>query len=305
MRLPYNAQILFNMLKYLFISKCVLSLDLPDNDYRGIPQFENFSVEQPPEGASKLCHIKYDQDYRPNGKILFSDENVALSREEGGVCVMTPPLSDKQSSSICFMNAPFYDSFIASRTSVELSFQGETFTSSGMPVYNQLHLPFRIGLLNHDGLVLHASTAVLDGKCYLFLAPSGTGKSTHTSLWVKHLGAHKINDDKPVARFIDGKLHASGNPWSGSTECYVNETVPVAGLCMLSQGPKNVIRRCDPLEAFTYLTRQLPLLHFEDSLYNKSIELLSRISKEIPVFHLSCLPDREAAEVSYSAMFTE
>ena len=39
---------------------------------------------------------------------------------------------------------------------------------------------FARNILEHDGYYLHSSAVVLDGKAYLFAAPSGTGKSTHT-----------------------------------------------------------------------------------------------------------------------------
>ena len=34
--------------------------------------------------------------------------------------------------------------------------------------------------------VLHSSAIAVDGNAYLFSAHSGTGKSTHTSLWLDH-----------------------------------------------------------------------------------------------------------------------
>ena len=35
------------------------------------------------------------------------------------------------------------------------------------------------------GMLLHSSAVVYEEKGYLFSAPSGTGKSTHTQLWLK------------------------------------------------------------------------------------------------------------------------
>ena len=41
-------------------------------------------------------------------------------------------------------------------------------------------------LINHHGCMLHSSAVVVDGYAYLFSADSGTGKSTHTGLWIEH-----------------------------------------------------------------------------------------------------------------------
>ena len=51
-----------------------------------------------------------------------------------------------------------------------------------------------------DTFLFHCSAVAVDGKAYLFTAPSGTGKSTHTRLWREVFGdrAVMINDDKPL-----------------------------------------------------------------------------------------------------------
>ena len=57
-------------------------------------------------------------------------------------------------------------------------------------------------LLDSNILLFHGSAIAVDGVVYLFTAPSGTGKSTHTRLWRQLLGerAVMVNDDKPFLR---------------------------------------------------------------------------------------------------------
>ena len=57
-------------------------------------------------------------------------------------------------------------------------------------------------LLLHKGLMLHASAVVMDGYAYLFSAPCGTGKSTHTDMWKAAFGdaVVMLNDDKPALK---------------------------------------------------------------------------------------------------------
>lgn len=43
-------------------------------------------------------------------------------------------------------------------------------------------------LIHKDVLMLHGSAIALDGRGYLFMARSGTGKSTHTRLWREVFG---------------------------------------------------------------------------------------------------------------------
>ena len=75
---------------------------------------------------------------------------------------------------------------------------------------------FYARLLQYDGMLLHASCVEKDGKAYLFSAKSGTGKSTHTHLWLRAFPDSRIiNDDKPAVRRMDGTFYACGTPFSG------------------------------------------------------------------------------------------
>ena len=109
--------------------------------------------------------------------------------------------------------------------------------------YMQTGTEFYKQLLRKDGIMLHASAVVVDHRAYLFSAPSGTGKSTHTQLWLKKFGprAYLLNDDKPALRRIDGTWYAFGTPWSGKCDLSVNRQVPVAGICFLQRGEENRI----------------------------------------------------------------
>ena len=77
--------------------------------------------------------------------------------------------------------------------------------------------------------VFHAAVVECDGQGYAFAAQSGTGKSTHVSLWLRHFGnrARIINGDKPIFRFVDGAWRAYGTRktpfarWKGWRCCNV------------------------------------------------------------------------------------
>ena len=42
-------------------------------------------------------------------------------------------------------------------------------------------------LPEYDGLVFHGSAVAVGEKAFLFTAKSGTGKTTHTNLWLKNI----------------------------------------------------------------------------------------------------------------------
>lgn len=162
---------------------------------------------------------------------------------------------------------------------------------------------FYEGLLDFDGFLLHSSAVVLDGKAYLFSATSGTGKSTHTNLWLKVFGdrAKILNDDKPAIRVIDGQVYASGTPWSGKVDLSINETVPVAGICFLERAKENSICEISSKEALTRLLEQTIKPKNTEQL-DKLCKILDRVFEKVKVYRLGCNISEEAVYTAYNAM---
>lgn len=158
-------------------------------------------------------------------------------------------------------------------------------------------------LLWFEGFQFHSSAVVVDGKAYLFSADCGTGKSTHTGLWLKQFGdrAYILNDDKPALRRINGTWYAFGTPWSGKNDISVNTGVPVAGIAMLERGERNEITPYSGKGAIfdIYVQTNRP----KAAEYRiKLLELLDSLLQDIPVWKLKCNMEPEAAIVSYEAM---
>lgn len=148
----------------------------------------------------------------------------------------------------------------------------------------------------YDTLMVHASVIAHDGGGYMFLGRSGTGKSTHSRLWLKYIeDTHLLNDDNPVIRFVDGEALVYGTPWSGKTPCYRNESVPLKAVVRLSQAPYNRIARLAPLHAFASLMPACSCMRWDGrSVYalHKTVESVIGVA---PCWHLECLPDQDAA----------
>lgn len=158
-------------------------------------------------------------------------------------------------------------------------------------------------LLQFDGMMLHASAVVADGRAYLFSAPCGTGKSTHTRLWLRLFGqrAFLLNDDKPALRFEDGAWYAYGTPWSGKHDISCNARVPVAGICYLQRGQENAIAPLTGTKAIFCLLEQTARPPAPE-LRGKILELLDKLITRVPIWRLECNMDPNAAIVSYEAM---
>ena len=69
-------------------------------------------------------------------------------------------------------------------------------------IENALMLAFAFAGAHHGVLLMHASVPMIGNKGYIFQGKSGTGKSTHSRLWLStYWEAHLLNDDNPAVRY--------------------------------------------------------------------------------------------------------
>lgn len=164
---------------------------------------------------------------------------------------------------------------------------------------NCLMLLYAFASAPHATLLLHASVIASDGRGYLFLGRSGTGKSTHTRLWMEHIpGSQLLNDDNPVLRLTpDGLPLVYGSPWSGKTPCYRNLSVPAAALVRLAQAPRNSIARLRGVQAYAALMPSCSCMKWDGEMASAVHRTLERLVSVTPVFRLECLPDADAARL--------
>ena len=150
-----------------------------------------------------------------------------------------------------------------------------------------------------NGLIFHSSAIMVDGQAYLFTAPSGTGKSTHTRLWRELLGerAVMINDDKPIVRFIDGDFYVYGTPWRGKHQIGTNTRAKIKAICKIYQAKENVIREMSPMQMFITILDQT-VRPKEEKEMDKLLTLLDKMVKSVKLYELGCNISREAAQLS-------
>lgn len=180
-------------------------------------------------------------------------------------------------------------------------------TQGGTPMMLRFAMWMALSMLSCSSkmVLIHSSTIVHQNRAVLFLGESGTGKSTHTRLWLTHIpDAHLLNDDSPVIAAEDDGVYAYGSPWSGKTHCYHQLRFPLAAAVRLSQAPYNKIRRLSIVEAFSAIQPSFPpALAQDETFLDMMVDMLSEVLLQVPVYHLECLPDEAAAWTSHDAIF--
>ena len=162
---------------------------------------------------------------------------------------------------------------------------------------------FYMQLLPHGGFMLHSSAVELDGRAYLFSAPSGTGKSTHTEQWLKLFGerARIINDDKPAICVVDRNILAYGTPWSGKSDLNINVGVPLQGICMLERSQETFIEPLPADKAVFSILNQTVRPPSESGM-DCLLSLVDKVVSRIPVWRMGCNISTAAAQIAYDAM---
>ena len=199
---------------------------------------------------------------------------------------------------------------------MEIGSNTMTFTFDAKKPLHPGHLKFSLWMamafagIPKQTAALHASVIVYNDQAILFLGESGTGKSTHTALWLKHIpGCSLLNDDSPIVRIeVNEKMEPTpfvyGSPWSGKGRCYLSQRYPVAAIVRLTQHKTNQVALLNKLGAFGALLPSFPPAFQRDDYFEGEIcRIISAIIKTTPVFHFLCLPDKDAAEMVKNTVY--
>lgn len=164
---------------------------------------------------------------------------------------------------------------------------------------NSLMILFAMASACSGTVLFHAAVVGLDGHGYMFLGKSGTGKSTHARLWLQNIpGTELMNDDNPAVRVNpDGTAVVYGTPWSGKTPCYRNVSAQLGGIVLLRQAPHNKIVRLKGIGAYAAVVPSISGKRWDSRIADGLHETENALASYIPVWHLDCLPDADAARL--------
>ncbi len=163
---------------------------------------------------------------------------------------------------------------------------------------NATMLLFAFTSLHYATLEMHASVTVRGDYGYLFLGKSGTGKSTHSRLWMETFpDAWLLNDDNPIVRLKADGAFVYGSPWSGKTPCYKNDMRRIGAFVKLVQAPYNKMHTLRLPEAYAYILSSSSGLKIVPEMMDKLYDTISRLIQTVQVYGLECLPDTAAARL--------
>lgn len=150
---------------------------------------------------------------------------------------------------------------------------------------------------------MHAASVIAQGQAVLFTGPSGMGKSTQSNLWLQHLCVAPMNGDKTVLHITETDLSAYGSFYAGSSGIVHNVYAPLKAIISLKQGPDNRIRRLKPAEAYRKLYPRFLIPQWNPDVTIHVMGMIQQLVTRIPVYELTCRPDRDAVQLAYETIF--
>ena len=288
------------MREYYRIANHYIALDAEENSalWNSLPNYAPFAVEAPDVTAKILTSLEIVEELPAGeGNILFDSAEpgfprLLIKREGENWIIDMAPESKEPFVATLFANANL--------SKAKLKFISRSQRTMRFAVDNALMLLFAFAGAAEKTLEIHSSVVVNQSKGYAFLGKSGTGKSTHSRLWMENIeGTRLLNDDNPVIRIENGTPIIYGSPWSGKTPCYKNEGYPLGAVVQLKQMPENRIRRLSPIEAYSTLFSSTSAFREIKSLAENLHKTFEEVITKVPLFQLGCLPDAAAAELCH------
>jgi hypothetical protein len=145
-------------------------------------------------------------------------------------------------------------------------------------------------LAERGGFLLHAASAVCDGRAYLFSGVSGAGKTTMTRLAPADITL--LTDEISYLRPGAGGYSAFGTPFAGElARSGENCSAPVAALFFLEQGPSNQVDELSPAEGVRRLLRNTLFFAEDHDLVDKLFAAACDFVDTVPARRLTFYPD--------------
>lgn len=169
-------------------------------------------------------------------------------------------------------------------------------------IFGALRIIMIAALVQKQGLIIHSSTILINGKGVMFAAPSGMGKSTHVHLWSNLYGTEILNGDLTACKMVSGIPYVYGLPWCGTSGEFLNLSVPLKAIIFLEQAGNNSIEKLDFIKAFIRLAARCFQMSLNDEMANQFLNIVQEIAASIDCYLLKCLPDNDAVELVKSCL---
>jgi hypothetical protein len=172
-----------------------------------------------------------------------------------------------------------------------------------------LRIVHSLVLAQQGAFLVHAASAIRNGRAFLFSGISGAGKTTISRLappdailLTDEISYVRKNVPKNTVKQRTARYLAYGTPFAGElARLGENCFAPLDTLYMLKQGPENRIDDIPPAEATQMLLRNILFFAHDADLVHRVFEAACRFVECVPVRRLTFRPDAAVWDLIGSA----
>jgi hypothetical protein len=151
-------------------------------------------------------------------------------------------------------------------------------------------------LAGEGGFLVHAASAVKNGRAFLFAGVSGAGKTTISRLAPSDVAL--LTDEISYVRPGRGGYEAFGTPFAGElARIGENLRAPLEAVYLLVQGPENKIEPVSEPEALQAFLRNVLFFAHDRELVERVFQIAFDFISRVPVYRLTFVPDAKVWEL--------
>lgn len=163
------------------------------------------------------------------------------------------------------------------------------------PIPHPMRYPLDQAIMMHvlprySGVLVHSAGLVHAGRGIVCVGKSGAGKSTISKVAVD-AGWRVLSDDRIIIRSVGDGYRMYGTPWPGDCGYARNESVPLEGICFLTQAAESRAEKLSGPEAFARLIPAASIPMYDKELITQYLSIVDRILVGVPLYDLRFTPD--------------
>lgn len=221
--------------------------------------------------------------YHANGRVLVRNKELIIMENDDGYILLFPSpmqiseahLSKDASKVTIYCKPPYSDAL-------------------NDQLLGTIRLAYLLLAQNHHMAALHSASILYQGRAWLFSAPSGTGKSTHTNLWHTLLNVPVLNGDLNLLAFEEGKPVIHGIPWCGTSQISDTKTHPLGGIILLKQAGEDFVEDLSLDKSRLFILQRLMSPFWNPDMQEKNLQFVEKLSPHILICRLHCTKEPSA-----------
>lgn len=272
--------------KYLRIGGLNIKFSAPAEAFPHslLPFLINAILEYPNLHQHITLHIGAPA-HHTNGSVLVRNEELIVMENEDCYILLFPAstqiweaqLSKDASKVIVYCSPPYSEAF-------------------NEQLLGAIRLAYLLLAQKHHMAVLHSASILYGGRAWLFSAPSGTGKSTHTNLWHSLLNVPVLNGDLNLFTLENGQPVIHGIPWCGTSQISDTKTYPLGGIILLKQAKEDFVEELSFDKRLLLVLQRLISPSWNQSMQEQNLQFVENIAEHILICRLHCTKEPSAVE---------